>query len=453
MKSFPDFRKNDMRKQTARTVALDALLQMEENEGYSNLVLDKALRNIEMDPRDKALASTIFYGVLEKRITIDWLLKQCLREPEKKMDPTIHMALRCGAYQICFLDRVPDSAAVNETVAAIKEKGKTPYAGFTNGVLRNLSRKKQELLPEGDSREALSLRYSVPESLIALWEDSYGQEITSKLLESLKEKAQLTIRVNSLKTTPEALAASLREQDISCKVLDFPTCCAELLNCGSPAALPQFQEGLFHVQDLSAQLICAILAPRPGETVCDCCAAPGGKTFTIAEEMKDTGNVFAFDLYKGRVKLIAEGAQRLGLTCITAERADMTCPLPELFTADKVLCDVPCSGFGVIRRKPEIRYKDLAQVKLLPQLQFSILQNSASLVKPGGILVYSTCTLNPAENGGVAERFLKENNGFEPMKIDLPGISRTVEEPLHHLTMMPFAGASDGFFAAAFRKK
>ncbi len=453
-KVFPGLYEDTMTQKTARAVALDALLQMEENEGYSNLVIDKALRSAPLEQRDKALASTIFYGVLEKRLTLDWLLEQCLREPGKRLDPTVHMALRCGAYQICFLDRIPDSAAVNETVAAVKQRGKSSLSGFVNGVLRSLSRKKGELaLPDGDSRQALSLRYSVPEELIALWENAYGRKLVLQLLESLGERARLTIRVNTLKTTTADLARALDKQGVSCFAPEFPAGCLELENCGSPAALPQFQEGLFHVQDLSAQLICAILGPQPGETVYDCCAAPGGKTFTMAQEMEDRGQITAFDLYKGRVGLIKDGAERLGISCVTACQADMTQLAEGLPQADKVLCDVPCSGFGVIRRKPEIRYKSLSQVQELPELQFKILKNAASLVKPGGVLVYSTCTLNPRENGGVADRFLKENNGFEPMQINLPGIARTVEEPLHQLTMMPFSGASDGFFAAAFRKK
>ncbi len=443
-----------MIKQTARSTALDALLRMEENEGYSNLVIDKALKAAGLDKRDGALASAIFYGVLEKRITLDWLLEKCLRDPGKKLDKTVRMALRCGAYQIWYLDRVPDSAAVNETVNDVKDRGKKALSGFVNGVLRNLIRQKETLLlPEGSEPYALSVRYSVPEDLIRLWQDAYGKELTYRLLEAFQERAELYVRVNTQKTAPEGLRAALSAQGVRLEPMSFPQGCARLENCGSPAALPEFSDGLFHVQDLSAQLVCEILAPKPGETVYDCCAAPGGKTFTLAEKLGEKGTVTAFDLYQGRVRLIADGAARLGLSNVTARMADMTKPPADLPQADRVLCDVPCSGFGVIRRKPEIRYKDLSVLQELPQLQYEILQNASRLVKPGGTLVYSTCTLNPAENGRVAERFLQENNGFAPMKIDLPEIRRSVEEPLHCLTMMPFAGASDGFFAAAFLKK
>lgn len=204
------------------------------------------------------------------------------------------------------------------------------------------------------------------------------------------------------------------------------------------------------MQDLSAQWVCRILDPRPGETVCDCCAAPGGKTFTIAQEVGEKGKVYAFDLYEGRVGLIRKGAKRLGLENIEAMVGDAT--EAHMPPADKVLCDVPCSGFGVIRRKPEIRYKDLDAIRDLPELQYKILCQGAKSVKPGGLLVYATCTLNPKENQRVAERFLQENNGYKPMNIDV-GIERSIPEPAYMLTMMPFAGASDGFFAAAFQKK
>lgn len=440
-------------KKTARGAALDALLQMEQNEGYSNLVLDKALKAAGLSPRDGALASAVFYGVLEKRLTLDWFLSHCLRDPRKKLDKTVQAALRCGAYQILYLDRIPDSAAVNETVNAVKERGKGAYAGFVNGVLRSLIRRKEELsLPEREDPAALSVRFSVPEGLISLWRKSYGEETARKLLESLEEKPGLYLRVNTLKTSPEALKQALETRNLPALALDFPPGALLLEKAGSPASLPEFQEGLFHVQDLSAQLVCELLDPQPGEMVYDCCAAPGGKTFTAAEKMEGRGQVAAFDLYKGRAGLIEAGAKRLGLPNVTVRTADMTAPQP-LPPGDRVLCDAPCSGFGVIRRKPEIRYKDLSCLRELPGLQAAILQNASLLVKPGGLLVYSTCTLDPLENGDVADHFLQSNPEFEPAPVRLPGICRTVDEPENQLTMMPFSGASDGFFMAAFRRR
>lgn len=439
---------------TARDAALSALLLMEQNNGYSNLVLDKTLETASLSPRDAALASTLFYGVLERKLTLDWLISHALNDPKRKLDPTVQMALRLGAYQIFYLDRIPDSAAVNETVDAVKRTKKRALSGFVNGVLRSLLRQREALaLPESDSLEDLSVRYSVPVGLIGLWRKAYGIELTKRLLAAFNEKAEIDIRVNSQRTTLKELADTLADRNITLTPSAQLPLGASLSGCGSPVTLPEFQVGLFHVQDFSAQLTCEIVAAKPGQTVIDCCAAPGGKSFTLAQAVGENGQVYSFDLYEGRVGLIQKGAERLGLSNITARAADMTAPPADLPKADRVLCDVPCSGFGVIRRKPEIRYKDLDEAKALPPLQYEILSRAAELVKPGGVLVYSTCTLNHRENGKIAEQFLAEHPDFAPHKIDLAGVTRVIDEPEHHLTMMPFSGASDGFFAAAFVRK
>ena len=441
-------------KDIARHTALQALLQMEQNEGYSNIVIDKALRANGLNRRDASLAAVIFYGVLERRLTLDHFLRGCLKDPRKRPDPRIWMLLRCAAYQILFLDRVPDSAVVNEAVEEAKTiKGGT-YAGMVNGVLRSLSRKKPLLsLPEGTSVEALSLRYSVPQELISLWRKSYGKSVTMGILKDFEQRPPLYIRINTLRATVETLQASLSEKGFSLTPLSYPPGAAVLEGEGSPAALEEFQQGMFHIQDLSAQLACSLLEAKAGQTLCDCCAAPGGKSFTLAENMENTGTVYSFDLYKGRVGLIQQGAQRLGLSPVIAQRRDASKPYTELPPMDGVLCDVPCSGYGVIRRKPEIRYKPLISVKGLSELQLTILSHGAELVKPGGLLLYATCTLNPVENGEVAQAFLDTHSEFEPAPFQLPGVEHLVEEPAHTLTMLPAGGGSDGFFAARFRRK
>lgn len=441
-------------KNTARHTAYQALLQMEENEGYSNIVIDKALRAAELDSRDAGLASAIFYGVLERRLPLEHFLRGCLKDPKRKVDAALWTLLQCAAYQILYLDRVPDSAAVNEAVEESKTIKGGVYAGLVNGVLRSLVRKKERLsLPDGDGLFEASLRYSIPQELISLWRRSYGKGLARRLLDSFQRRPPLYIRVNPLRADIGGLAVSLRRSGYSMKPLAFPQGAAVVEGDGSPAAVEEFQEGLFHVQDLSAQLACWLLEAQPGQTVCDCCAAPGGKSFTLAESMENTGTLYAFDLYKGRVGLIQQGAERLRLSCIQAERRDASKPYEGLPLMDRVLCDVPCSGYGVIRRKPEIRYKPLSSVKELPALQYEILQNGASLVKPGGLLLYATCTLHPAENGDVADRFLREHPEFEPAPFAIPGVERLVQEPTHTLTMLPFAGGSDGFYAARFRRK
>jgi len=438
----------------ARTAALQALLKVEENAGYSNLVLDKALAARPLSRRDSALASAIFYGVLERRLTLDYFIAQCLRDPKKKPSPAALEALRCGAYQIFYLDRVPDSAAVNGTVESLKAIGGGKLAGFVNGVLRGLLRKKGSLaLPQGDSPRALAVRYSVPEPLIRLWMAAYGRGVTEKILEAFGERAEQYIRANTVRVSPEDLRDELAEAGIGCELLPGPAGALRLEGGGSPTGLAAFREGRFHVQDLSAQWVCELVSPKPHETICDCCAAPGGKSFTLAQRMGNTGRVYALDLYKGRVGLVSQGAARLGLTNITAMPHDALRGFEGFPRFDRVLCDVPCSGFGVIRRKPEIRYKDLASIKGLPELQFSILEKAARAVAPGGRLVYSTCTLNPAENSQVAEKFLGSHPEFVPLPIALPGLGRPLPEPAHMLTLLPFSGGSDGFFAAVFQRE
>ncbi len=442
------------RKHTARNAAVEALIQVEENEGYSNIVLDKTLREYGLDQRDSGLASTIFYGVLEKRLTLDFYLRSCLKEPHKKIQDTVFLILRAAAYQLLYLDKVPPSAAVNEAVESVKEFGFPFAAGFVNGVLRGLLRKREEIsLPSGADAKSLSIRYSIPEELICFWQKSYGDNFVKKLLPAFEGPAPCYIRINSLKTSFPELRRMLSETGGDLEECPKVPHCAILNHCGAPAETVPFQNGLFHIQDLSAQLVCQWLAPLPGEHVCDCCAAPGGKTFTLAQLMGNRGKVTSFDLYKGRVGLIRQGAERLGLSSIEAGVNDALKGFSKTEPAHRVLCDVPCSGYGVIRRKPEIRYKKLQDTAGLPEIQYQILKNAASLVRPGGTLLYSTCTLNPSENEQVADRFLKDNNGFQPMKINLPG---TVENagmgPDHMVTLTPFSGASDGFFAALFRR-
>ena len=296
------------------------------------------------------------------------------------------------------------------------------------------------------------MRYGVPEKLVTFWLEAYGPGFSRQLLEAFLLPAETFLRINVQRTTAEALTASLEAHGARLRPLDFPPGAAVLECSGSPAALPEFQAGLFHVQDLSAQLACALLAPQPGVRLIDCCAAPGGKTFTLAQDVGEKGSVTGIELHPGRVALLEEGARRLGLSQVTALQGDLTQPV-DLPPADGVFCDVPCSGYGVLRRKPEIRYKDPESFRELPALQARILDTAASLVKPGGRLVYATCTLDPAENGDQAEAFLRRHPEFSPVPIDLPGVLPVLEEPAYQRTMTPFSGASDGFFAALFRRE
>lgn len=435
---------------TARAAALEALLQVDENEGYSNIVIDKTLNKYELDKRDSALASIIFYGVIEKRVTLDYYIRRFLRNKAAVLSPATANILRMAVYQILYLEKVPDSAAVNEA-ANLAKVNKCPV-GFVNGLLREFLRHKDDLkLPPENSDEYLSVKYSVSRDIVSMWIKSYGKTNTIKLLESFTKKSKMFVRVNSTKISTDDFIASFGE-DITVEKYDDLDFACKLISAGNVTKLKQFEDGLFHVQDLSSQYLCKILAPKPGENIIDVCAAPGGKTFTISEMMNCEGKVYSYDLYKGRVKLIRAGAYRLGLTNVLAAMRDATSEKCELNDADRILCDVPCSGFGTLRRKPEIRYKRMKDVEGLPEIQYDILCKSSNLLKAGGTLVYSTCTLNPAENGMIVEKFLSEHPDFEGVKIEST-LRRSIDEPEYQLTMMPYAGETDGFFVAKLRKK
>lgn len=434
----------------ARAAALEALLQVSENEGYSNIVIDKTLEKYNLDKRDSALASIIFYGVIEKRITLDYYIAKFLTHPGFKLSNEAREILRQAVYQVLYLEKVPESAAVNEAVNLARLNKVSPE--FVNAVLRSFLRGKDKVrLPDENSIEFLSVQYSLPMGLIELWQRSYGKEAAVKILEAFNEKSRMFIRVNSTKTTADELISRFGEDVKAEKIKGLDYAC-KLTGGGNLTKLKGFEEGLFHVQDLSSQYLCGILAPEENEKIIDVCAAPGGKTFTMAEMMNGTGTVYAYDIYKGRVKLIRSGAYRLGLKNVMASMRDARSGECEISDADRILCDVPCSGFGTIRRKPEIRYKNLEELAALPGVQYDILVQSSKHLKKGGILAYSTCTLNREENGDIADKFLRENPDFEPQTINT-GIKKYLDEPENQLTMMPFMGENDGFFVALFKKK
>lgn len=441
----------------ARKAALKALLRVDSEGAYSNLVLDHILAEMKLEPRDRALATTIFYGVLERRITLDYVIRNYSSLPFKKISPVALELLRIGIYQILYLDKIPVSAAVNESVNLAKSNGAKRASGFINAVLRGFIRGGGAVppFPANLSRlERLSVTYACPEWIISLWEKAYGRQTAAAVLESMLGRPDLFARANNTRVTEEQLIDRLSEEGIIAEPVVWPDHAVRLEKGLEVPASQCYREGFFHIQDLSSQILCALIDPQPGETVADVCAAPGGKSFTLAERMKNAGTLFSYDQYKQKVRLIREGAHRLYLSCIRADVRDAANPPVVPWQAHRVLCDVPCSGLGILRRKPEIRFKLPEPIDSLPDLQYLILCKSSDLVKNGGLLFYSTCTLNPSENGKVAERFLSEHTEFLPEKIDLPrDFPHAVEEPENQMTFLPHVHGTDGFFLAAFRKK
>ena len=425
---------------SARQTAFDILNKIQRDESYSNLALDSALDRAEIDIKDKRFVSALVYGVTERRITLDYNLSLYLSQPLKKLKPQILTALRLGAYQILFMDKIPDSAAVNESVKLIKKNGAAFASGLVNAVLHKIA--KNGLKTDG----SMSVNYSAPEWLCKMWSESYGKENAEKILEASFGAVDNTLRVNTIKTNADELCKILSEDGFKCEVNGTVENSLTVKNGGAIHKTQAYRDGLFHVQDTASQLCCKALNVQDGETVIDVCAAPGGKSFTLSELMNNTGKVVSCDVYPQRLKLIKDGAERLGLNNIETVLNDGSKFNSSLAQADKILCDVPCSGLGVIRKKPEIRFKKSEEVDKLMNLQYSILCVSSRYLKIGGKLVYSTCSLNPEENENIINKFLAEHEDFKSVRV-LPELKRYAEDT-DHLTLMPHIHGCDGFFVS-----
>lgn len=408
----------------SRLTAFDILNDVLRNGAYSNIALDKSLKNID---DDKAFVSSLVYGVIERKLTLDYIINQYL---DGKTKPKVKTILYLGAYQLCFMDKVPSSAAINESVNLAKEVGLSFYTKLINAVLHKIDDNRIDL----ESIDDLSVKYSCPPHLINMWKKAYGEENTINILSAINDKPPVFAVPNTIFVDAEECLYELMNSNINGEVNGNVV---EITSRFDLSKCKPFNDGLFHIEDLSSYNCAMALGAKENETVIDVCSAPGGKAFTIAESMNNTGTVYALDLYEHRVKLIEQGAQRLGLTNIKAlvnDALELNSSLP---MADRILCDVPCSGFGIIRRKPEIRYNELDNVKDLPEIQYKILEMSSKYLKPCGTMVYSTCTLNKKENEKVVQRFL-DNNSFE-----------LIEQK----TTFPSKNGGDGFYYAVLKKK
>lgn len=414
-----------------RKAAVKALLKVENDAAYSNIALNAVLRESGLENADRAFASAIFYGVLDRRITIDYVLSKFIKTPLKKVAPFTLEVLRSGVYQILFMDKVPDSAAVNEAVKLIKSSKESRNAGFANAVLRNILRS-EIVLPQGNDSYSLSLRYSCPEWIIKSFITDYGADTAEELLKESLKPAPMIVRVNTLKTNIDTLKAELEKCEIPSDTAEKEN--ALILKKGIDAAeFDLYKKGFFYAEDLSSQTAVSVLNPKKGERVLDMCAAPGGKSFTMALLMENAGEIISCDLYEQRVGLIKSGAGRLGIDIIKPMTADASCYNEKLGKFDCILCDVPCSGLGVLRRKPDIKYKPESDFTELKILQYKILENAARYLKKGGRILYSTCTLRREENEKLVNSFIMEYNGFHKM---------------YEHTYLPHIDKTDGFYCA-----
>lgn len=446
----------------AREVALEILTRVAEDQAYSNLLLNQTLEKYKLDRLDSSLVTEIVYGTIQRKNTIDYFLQRFINKGLDKLQPWVSNLLRLSFYQLYYLDRIPPHAVVHEAVEIAKKKGHQGISGLVNGVLRNVLRSKEELiLPNGlPAVKRIALQYSHPEWMVARWIKQYGERTTEQICASNNEPPKSSIRVNTLKHDRAALLELLRNQGLQAEPSEIAASGVIAKSGGNLALTDGYAAGEFSIQDESSMLVSEITDPQPGMQVLDCCAAPGGKTAHLAEKMRDTGTLIANDVHEHKKKLIESQAVRLGLECIRALVTDAA-HLSERFAEgsfDRILLDAPCSGLGVIRRKPDVKWsKNEQEIEGIADIQFSILSDIRNLVKPGGILVYSTCTLLQEENEGMIARFLEQFPEFEPD----PELEAMLPEAVREKAMLsagmvrilPHYFHSDGFFIARLKRK
>jgi 16S rRNA (cytosine967-C5)-methyltransferase len=450
------------RRKSAREVALDVLIAVETRDAYSNLVLDHALDEADLSPRDRGLATELVYGTIQRRNTLDWLLDSLVKKGVDSLQPWVRQLLRMGVYQLVYLDRIPARAAVHETVEIAKKRGHRGISGLVNGVLRALLR--QPSVPEPPSSmptvERLAITTSHPEWLVRRMIEVYGESTANAILEANNRPPAAGLRVNRLKADRDTVLQRLAEARPEATVEPSPVSAQAIRyrGGGSPARLPGFEEGHFTIQDEASMLVAEVVAPQPGWRGLDACAAPGGKTTHLAELMNNRGHILACDIHAHKVDLIRDHAARLGITIIEARQADARKLVVSEPAFDFVLLDAPCSGLGVIRRKPDIKWsKEAENIEPLIDLQRELLDAVSRMVRPGGVLVYSTCTLEPRENEEQMRSFLARHPAFRPDE-KLPRLlPETVVEhcwvEAGMVRLLPHQLETDGFFIARMIKQ
>ena len=435
----------------ARECALSVLVSCRRNGAWADAALKAQLAKTPLSAQDAALCSRIVYGVMQNELLLNWYLSAYCTQKLDHLQPPLADILRIGAYQILFLDKVPDHAAVSESVELCRTNGRSAASGLVNAVLRKVAQNKSNLppLPEGNIAR-LSIAYSHPQWLVKKLVSLLGVEEAERFLRIDNEAAPMTVQVNPLKTDADALARELAGDGVKAVPHGWVPDCFELSGTGDLTTLTAFYQGRFTVQDAAAKLVTYAAGFEKGQDVLDVCAAPGGKSFAAAFAMENEGHILSCDLHENKLKRIREGAQRLGVTCIETACADGRVFREEWAGRfDTVLCDVPCSGLGIIRKKPDIRYKDVHEFKALPDIQRAILENSARYVRPGGVLVYSTCTVLPEENENVTDAFLSSHPEFIYEEFSLPN----GEAAPGYLTLWPQRNGTDGFYLSRMRRR
>lgn len=444
---------SEKKKFSARDTALEVLMQVERANAWSDGSLKRTIAKNGLEGREASLATRLSYGVIQNRTLLDYYISCYCVQKAHKLEPVIRNILRIGGYQILFMDKIPHRAAVNEAVEMCRRNGRPRAAGMVNAVLRKFVANWMNMpeIQHGSTADYLSIRYSHPLWLVERLLSILPAEEVEQFLQGNNEIVPTTIHTNLLKTTDEALTEELKQAGIEVRRHSWLEHCFTVKGTGNLERLPAFSEGRFLVQDAAAHLVSVVAGVKKGDRVQDVCAAPGGKSFAAAIAMENEGDILSCDIHPHKLKLIENGAQRLSIGCIRTMLSDAR----EHHTAwvraaDVVIADVPCSGLGIIRKKPDIRFKDPKELTQLPAIQRAILENVCEYVRPGGVLVYSTCTVLPEENEGVTDAFLQAHPEFErtPFTLPLP-IGRCDGQ----LTLWPQRNGTDGFYICRMRRK
>jgi len=436
----------------ARETALKILYDINENEAYSNISVNKYLEAGELREIDRAFATELAYGTVKWLMELDYIIDRFSSVKAKKLSPWIKNILRLGIYQLLHTDKIPSSAACNTSVDLAKRYGHQASSRFVNAVLRNIARSRDSIpYPEKkDTAGYLSIVYSHPRELVDRWLELFGGEFTEALLKSNNTVPDFNVRVNTLKTTPDKLLEALRQEGCTARPGNYLKDAVVLENPSSISRLEAFKKGCFTVQDESSMLASVVLEPTEGQLAVDVCSAPGGKATHLAQLMNNRGTVLARDIHEHKLRLVEGTAARLGTGIVRTQLFDAAGFDESLEgKADRVLVDAPCTGFGIIRKKPDIKYsRNLSQQKEIVALQKKVLDNAARYVKPGGYVVYSTCTIQPEENLENVKAFLGQNRdyklaGFEHL---LPEKLKTATAQEGYIQLYPNTDQTDGFF-------
>lgn len=444
----------------SRETILNILTEVFEKDGYSNIAINKNLNlKKDIDTREENFIREMVYGIIENNIYLEYIISKVSKIKINKIHPTIKIILKIGIYQLIFMDRIPNRAAVNETVKLANKHGHRGTIGFVNGILRNISRDKEKYkdIPKNNPVDYISIRYSHPKWLVRKWIEEYGEKFTEELCKANNETPRLNLRVNTLKTSKYDLKQSLLKKGYNVNDGKYAD---DILIVDNPIRLTnltEYKDGLFTIQDESSALVGQIMNPLPGSTVIDLCSAPGGKSTYLAQIMKNKGRILSLDIHQHKIKLIKDNANRLGIDIIESYVEDAQIFNKEFVDmADYVLVDAPCTGFGLIRRKPEIKINRKEEdIKELASIQWTILNNAKEYVKPGGVLFYSTCTITKEENTDMIRRFIDVNLNFRLVDIrdDITSLEESNSLDKCCVQLFPHIHHTDGFFYAKLIKE